>query len=147
MLWDKRRLVIHASKTQRYRKKGIRIIPIFPRVEPHLRAVYDAAKVGDIYVITNYRDVIRANLRTNVIRLIKQAGVTPWGKPFQNLRASCQTDLAKLYPAHIVCAWMGNSERIAGDHYLQVTDADFEKAVEVTENELHLTKTDETFTF
>jgi hypothetical protein len=29
--------------------------------------------------------------------------VTPWPKPFQNLRSSCQTDLEDRFPSH-VCA-------------------------------------------
>ena len=27
---------------------------------------------------------------------------------------------------HVVCAWIGNSEAVAREHYLQVTDAHFE---------------------
>lgn len=35
----------------------------------------------------------------------------------------------EIYPAHVVCGWIGNSEAVARKHYLQVTDAHFEKAV------------------
>lgn len=31
------------------------------------------------------------------------------------------------YPIHVVCAWIGNTERIAGKNYLQVTDDYFER--------------------
>jgi hypothetical protein len=31
---------------------------------------------------------------------------------------------------HVVTAWIGNSEPIAAKHYLQVTDADFERAAQ-----------------
>jgi hypothetical protein len=30
--------------------------------------------------------------------------------------------LAQSYPLHVVCAWIGNTERIAAKHYLQVTE-------------------------
>ena len=30
----------------------------------------------------------------------------------------------------MVCAWLGNSQRVAAKHYLQVTDADYERAAE-----------------
>jgi hypothetical protein len=49
------------------------------------------------------------------------------------MRASRETELAKEYPIHIVCQWLGNTPRIALKHYLQVTDADFEKAAKVEE--------------
>ena len=34
----------------------------------------------------------------------------------------------KDHPIHVVTAWLGNTPRIALKHYLQVTDADFERA-------------------
>jgi hypothetical protein len=33
-------------------------------------------------------------------------------------------------PMHVVCRWMGNSKPVAAEHYLQVTDEHFRKAVE-----------------
>ena len=44
------------------------------------------------------------------------------------MRASRETELAKEYPIHVVTAWLGNTPRIALKHYLQVTDADFDRA-------------------
>ena len=34
------------------------------------------------------------------------------------------------FPLHVVCAWLGNSIRKASKHYLQVTDADFQRTAE-----------------
>lgn len=63
-------------------------------------------------------------------RIIERAGVVPWPKVFHNLRASRQTELAERYPIHVVCAWLGNSEPIAKEHYLQVTEAHCEEAAQ-----------------
>jgi hypothetical protein len=63
------------------------------------------------------------------MRIIKRAGLKPWGKPFQNLRSTRETELMETFPAHVVCGWIGNSEAIALKHYLQVTDDHFERAV------------------
>jgi hypothetical protein len=49
---------------------------------------------------------------------LKKAGIAPWSKLFQNLRSTRQTELTELFPAHIVCSWIGNSERVAKGHYL-----------------------------
>jgi hypothetical protein len=62
------------------------------------------------------------------MRIIRRAGLTPWPKLFHNLRASRETELAAEYPTHVVCAWIGNTERIAAKHYRQVTDDDFAQA-------------------
>src|SRR5690349_5940094 len=66
-----------------------------------------------------YRDV-SGNLRTQLHRIIERAGLIPWPKTFHNLRSTRQTELSEDFPAHVVCAWLGNSEDVAKDHYLQV---------------------------
>ena len=48
------------------------------------------------------------------------------------MRASRETELAKDYPIHVVTAWLGNTPRIALKHYLQVIDADFERAAQAS---------------
>ena len=35
-------------------------------------------------------------------RIIRRAGLTPWPKPFQNLRSTRETELAETYPLHVV---------------------------------------------
>jgi hypothetical protein len=54
--------------------------------------------------------------------IMARAKVKPWPKLFQNLRSPLQTELEEILPSHIVCAWIGNSEKVAQEHYLQMTD-------------------------
>ena len=68
------------------------------------------------------------NLRTQLLRIIAKAGLTPWPKLFQNLRSTRETELAENNPLHVVVAWLGNSQLIAAKHYLQVTDEHFTQA-------------------
>ena len=63
------------------------------------------------------------------MRIIKRAGLKPWAKLWQNLRSTRETKLADEFPAHVACAWIGNSEVVANKHYLQVTDEHFAQAV------------------
>lgn len=63
---------------------------------------------------------------------VKKSGLTPWPRLWQNLRASRQTELTEQFPAHVVSAWLGNAERIAAQHYLQVLDTHFQKAARTT---------------
>ena len=71
-----------------------------------------------------------ANLRTQFNRILRRAGVTPWPRLFQNLRASRETELTNQFPIHVVTEWLGNTPSIASKHYLQVTDDHFLLAVE-----------------
>jgi hypothetical protein len=61
--------------------------------------------------------------------LITSAGVKPWPKLFQNLRASRATELAAEFPAHVAADWLGHSTMVAQKHYWRTQDSDFEKAI------------------
>lgn len=75
-----------------------------------------------------HRSTIGRELARNGERIIHHAGLTPWPKLFQNLRSSRETELSRKHPLHVVVAWMGNSQPVAMNHYLQVRDEDFEIA-------------------
>ena len=70
------------------------------------------------------------NVRTQFERIIRRAGMEPWPRRFHNLRASLETELTQRFPIQVVTAWLGNTPRIALKHYLQVTESDFQKAVQ-----------------
>lgn len=53
----------------------------------------------------------------------------PWGKPWQNLRSTRETELVETFPVHVAAAWLGNTEAVAKKHYLQVTGEHFKQAV------------------
>ena len=125
--WERSRFLVHSPKTEHLVGGGKRWIPIFPELLPYLRDVYEAAEPGTEYVITRYRQK-NTNLRTHLERIIKRAGVEPWPKLFANLRSSRETELCQFFPVHMVCKWIGNTPRIAQQHYLQVTDEHFEQA-------------------
>ena len=121
--WDNRKLTVIEPKNKR-----VRVIPLWPEVEAVLSVLFHKAKVGEPRVITKYK--IGQKLGTQFSRIIKQAGFEVWGKPIQNLRASCQNDLEEAgYRMTAVCSWIGNSKPVAQKHYLKPTEADFEKAL------------------
>ncbi len=125
--WERGRIEVQSSKTEHHVGGESRSTPLFSELRPYLEEVFDLAEPGTEYVITRYRDS-KTNLRTRFERIIRKAGLKPWPKLFQNLRSTRETELAEIYPLHVVCAWMGNSEKVANKHYLQVTDEHFEIA-------------------
>ncbi len=136
VLWDSSRIVVTAPKTKRYEGHETRIIPMFPELAGVLNEAYEAAfdqledksTVVSGPVVTRYTTADQ-NLRTTFEKIVKRAGLIPWPKPFQNLRATRETELMETYPAHVVVSWIGHSETVAQKHYLQTTDAHFEKAI------------------
>jgi integrase len=127
--WERERITVTSAKTEHHAGKGTRIIPLFPELRLYLEAVFDQAEPGTEFCITRYREP-NANLRTQLMKIIKRAGSKPWPRLFHNLRSSRQTELAARFPLHVVCEWLGNSKLIAQEHYLRVTEADFAKAKE-----------------
>ncbi len=121
MDWERDRFRVTSPKTEHHEGKGERWVPLFPELRPYLAEAFELAPEGAVYVINRYRDVDK-NFRTRLMRIIRRAGLEPWPKLFHNLRASRETELAAVYPLHVVCAWIGNTERIAAKHYLQVTE-------------------------
>jgi len=101
---------------------------MFPELRAYLEECFDLAEPGSEFVITRYRDT-NANLRTQLLRFIRRAGVQPWPKLFQNLRRTRETELTDDFPMHVVCQWIDNSQPIAAKHYLRVTDDHFSRAV------------------
>ena len=137
--WERKRMNVRAPKTEHIEGRESRMVPIFPELRPYLEEAFRDAQIdghrngipASQPVITRYRDCT-ANLRTQFGRIIRKAGLTQWCKPFQNCRATRQTELAQTFPQHVVCAWMGNTQIVAVEHYLRTTDADFERATTET---------------
>ncbi len=125
--WHRNRITITSPKTEHYEGGECRVIPMFPELREHLEFAWDQPRDSE-YVITRYRDA-NANLRTQFQRIITRAGITPWPKLFQNLRASMATDLASRFPAHVAAEWMGHSVAVAAKHYLQTLDSHYEAAI------------------
>ena len=141
--WGKERIAVQAPKTEHHPGKGSRIIPLFPELKEVLAVAFETAPEGAEYVVGGgYREASltksgwrNCNLRTQFERLVRRAGLEPWPRLFHALRASRETELAKEYPIHVFTAWLGNTPRIAMKHYLQVTDADFEQAIQPVPNQ------------
>ncbi|GIW96970.1 MAG: hypothetical protein KatS3mg111_0303 [Pirellulaceae bacterium] len=120
--WDTGRMRIDSPKT------GLRFCPLFPIVRDVLSEAWEAAPEGATHVIERYQGSA-GNLRTQFGRILERAMVKPWPKLFQNLRSSCRTDLQEQFPSHAVDAWLGHSTAVAREHYLQVTDEHWERAI------------------
>lgn len=132
------KLLVPEPKVEHHEGRGLREVPIFAELLPYLLDAYEL-RSDDEYVIDKpgYRAKANtgdgwknANLRTQFAKLIDKAGLQPWARLFHSLRASRQTELEREYSTHVVCAWLGNSIRIAQKNYLLVTEDDFRRAVE-----------------
>lgn len=125
--WEAKRLTVISPKTRK-QGKGFRVVPLFPELEPYLADAFECAEEESVYCVTRYRSQ-DVNLRTQLLKILRRAGVEPWERLFQNLRSSRETELANEFPLHVVTAWLGNTPRVADKHYLQVTADHYAQAV------------------
>ena len=137
--WEHGSIKVTSPKTEGHRGGESRIIPIFAELRPQLEEAWEMAKVGQTHIIPEdlYLPAaqgpggwVNSNLRTTFKKIVKRAGLEPWPRLFHNMRASCETDLARKYPITTACKWIGNTVSIAAKHYVQVTDADFQRAAQ-----------------
>lgn len=116
------KMIIYSPKTEHIPDKDKRTIPIFPAVLPYLLECRATADADSTHVIVKH---VGENIRGIGAKIVKIAGVEQWPRLFQNLRASCETDLTTILPLHVVCAFIGNTELVATKHYLIVKDEHF----------------------
>jgi integrase len=135
--WEMNRMSIPEPKVEHHEGRGIRSCPIFPELRPILDEAFEIFGHKSDYVVAapQYRAAANtamgwknANLRSEMTRLLRRAGVSGWPRLFHSMRASRQTELQREFPLHVVCSWLGNSPRIAQQSYLLVTEDDFAKA-------------------
>ena len=125
--WKNQRVAVTAPKTEHH-GNGKRVMPLFPELAIPLREVFEQAEEGAEYVLPKLRNR-KYNPATHMRRIVERACGVCWPKVFQNCRSTRQTELGQQFPSHVVTKWLGNSEKIAEQFYLQVTDEHFKQAL------------------
>lgn len=136
--WERARMYIPECKVEHHEGRGVRTCPLFAELRTVLEEAFEVFGGTSEFVVDadEYRKAAQtatgwknANLRTQFLKLLAKAGVSPWPRPFHSMRASRQTELQEEFPTHVVCSWIGNSEEIAKESYLLVTEAHYSKAI------------------
>ena len=133
ILRDKGRFRVRATKTAYMEGREIRYVPLSPVLPYFEEARLAALPLGqrslpsDAPIVTRYSPT-NVNLHKPFLKIIAAAGLEPWPKLIQNLRASCETEwLDSGIPAHVVANWIGHSVQVQNENYAQVVDHHFEK--------------------
>jgi len=118
---------IPEPKVEHHEGRGIRSCPIFPELRPILDEAFEIFGDKSDYVVAapQYRAAANtamgwknANLRSEMTRLLRRAGVSGWPRLFHSMRASRQTELQREFPLHVVCSWLdkkrGDCPRVLG---------------------------------
>lgn len=78
-----------SPKTEHHDGHASRLVPIFPELRKYLLEAFEAAEDGAEFCIARDRDPA-VNVRTQLHRIIRGAGLEPRPKAWQNLRSTRQ---------------------------------------------------------
>ena len=135
-------MLVRSPKTEHHKGGESRRVPIFPDLRPFLEDAFErAAGTGDAHIVNGVGERLRAkvaasrngwkavNLNTPFGKMVARAGFAVWPKVMHNMRASLETDLMDHFAIQVVCAWIGNTPRVAIASYLQTTESHVAKAL------------------
>jgi len=115
-------------KNRRYEGKEIRDVPLFPLARKYLDELHQVAPERQPLVFPNHQ-MTGAGVTSELQRVCRSINVALWAKPWQNMRASCETELLESFPVTVVTAWVGHSPRVMQKHYLLVVKEHHTKAI------------------
>ena len=121
------RLLVHSPKTERYKGRESRVVPLFPELRSELEKLWDETpEGGSLFIIAANRTTIRKHVE----RIVFLAGLNRWERLIQNLRSSRAIEIAREFGELAEAEWIGHSPKVARDHYLHVLDEDFDRALQ-----------------
>ena len=119
--WGKRKMLVRSPKTAHH-GKGSRKVPLFPDLHDLLRKEYESGPQSE-FLLPKLRH--HSSHATRARRAMEIAGVKPWDKALQNLRASGVEDwLRSGYMPQDVALWCGHTTKVMYQHYTRIKDAD-----------------------
>ena len=111
------------------KRKDVRRVPLFAEMQPHLDALWQDAPEGEGRLLPELHGITGAALRNRLAKICKRLGIKLWPKPWQNMRATRETELLDEFAPHIVHQWIGHTGQVSADHYAQITKEHHARAV------------------
>jgi len=124
---EKGTIRVTSPKTAQHVGHGMRVVPLFPELRAALNEAWELGDKKSEFIFTKLQGP-GINLRTQLHRIMRRAGVPEFPKPFHNMRASRAIELSRDWPAHVVQTWLGHSAAVAQKHYLRVQPEDIGRA-------------------
>ncbi len=141
--WETDRFTVLSPKTAKKGKES-RITPLFPEIAKALLDLQEAAPKREPRLFPSYEGKTPQWAGKVLEAACKRAGIKPWVRLWQNLRATRATELAGKYPSFLCAEWLGHTEAVADANYRRATEehyreaAKFETGKQVEQKAAHL---------
>lgn len=104
------------------------MVPISPELLPLLMKAAKS-KPCPTTAVVSHLGMLAKDLHRPTLKIIEDAGVALYAKPFHTLRRNREQDWMDTgIPFHVVIDWMGHSDTVAKKYYLRVDEHHMEVA-------------------
>ncbi len=122
------RLTVLSPKTAN-KGKDKRVLPLFPELRRALLDLPDKDKASlHDPLVPRYAGKTTQWAGKALKAMITRAGLKPWKRLWQNVRATRTTELADKFPGHLCNEWLGHTEDVAAASYRRATDDHYRSA-------------------
>jgi integrase len=127
--WEHSTICVTSPKTKRHPEGKMRTIPIFQECRPDLDRLWESLGDQPATLLFPGLQHNSSALRSRLKKACKKVGVSMPPRPFDNMRATRESELLEEFPIHTVAAWFGHSPQVALQHYAQIAKEHFTRAV------------------
>lgn len=125
--WKENLIRLHGAKGRTGHGARMRNVPLFPEIAAALRDLMAGRPKTTGRIVLGYESA--SNMGMPMRRIIEEAGIEDFVKPFLNLRSTRSTELAERgIPIQDFCRWLGHSPKVAREFYMQVRSASYDRA-------------------
>lgn len=119
--WQEHTITVRSKRKNRTTKDKTRLVPAMPNLFDILLTSFEAGEPVPVGLPRWAFSGSTCRGYQTIEKIIKQAGLTQWDKPFHTLRKSLESDWLAVYPVMDVARWLGHSPSVAAQHYHQTT--------------------------
>ena len=125
--WGGNLIRLRGAKGRKRQGPRMRNVPLFPEIAAVLRELMAGRPKVQGRIVLGYE--LESNLGVPMKRIIDEAGISDFVKPFLNLRSTRSTELArKGLPIQEFCRWLGHTPKVALEFYMQVQAENYDRA-------------------
>jgi integrase len=138
--WSKNRFFVRSPKTEHHDEGESRIVPLFPELRKELDTLFFSYEnneenklnhaemmMSQEFVIPSFQ-VKNTNLGKQIAHIVKLAGLPTLPRPFDNMRMTRSNEVYNKWGAFKESQWIGHTAKTRSDHYLMITDDDYDVA-------------------
>ena len=125
--WGENLIRLRGAKGRKRQGPRMRNVPLFQEIASVLRELMAGRPKAQGRIVLGYE--LESNLGVPMKRIIDEAGISDFVKPFLNLRSTRSTELArKGLPIQEFCRWLGHTPKVALEFYMQVQAENYDRA-------------------